>query len=210
MRFLVFSDTHGKHRLLKNLPEADVVIHAGDVSKEDGSERSVVDFLRWFSSLEYGYKIFIAGNHDPFFEQESEKYIAKTIPSNVIYLNDSRVSIEGVEIWGSPVTPTFWNWAFNRERGKSVNKHWKLIPEDTDILITHGPPAGILDQVGANDHAGCADLLKRVKSIKPRYHLFGHIHGGYGTLENGETTFINASVVDDQYILKNPPVLFSF
>lgn len=207
MNFLCLSDTHGKHRLLKNLPVADVIIHAGDISK-DGSERSCVDFMNWFSKLDYKYKIFIAGNHDFFFESESQKYLEKVIPADLIYLNDSAIRIEGITIWGSPITPRFFDWAFNRDRGKDINKHWKIIPSDTDILITHGPPLGILDRVGFNGFAGCEDLLKRVKQIKPKVHVFGHIHDSYGQLEMGETTFINASIVDNSYTIKNSPISF--
>jgi len=104
MLFLTLSDTHGKHRLLKNLPEADAIIHAGDISK-NGSEHSVVDFMSWFSELDYEYKIFIAGNHDFYFERETDSYLKKMIPANLIYLNDSGVTINGINIWGSPITP---------------------------------------------------------------------------------------------------------
>ncbi|HEY1024467.1 MAG TPA: metallophosphatase domain-containing protein [Sphingobacteriaceae bacterium] len=207
MNILTLSDTHGKHRLLKNLPPADMIIHAGDISK-DGSERSTADFLNWFSALDYRHKIFIAGNHDFFFEEETDNYIKKVVPDNIIYLNDSGVTIDGINIWGSPVTPRFFDWAFNRDRGKEIDRHWNLIPESTDILITHGPPNGILDYIQPGYHVGCEDLQKRVKKTKPLLHVFGHIHGAYGQYSNGKTTFINASIVDEQYEIKNPPILF--
>ncbi|MDB5012109.1 MAG: metallophosphoesterase [Daejeonella sp.] len=207
MLFLTLSDTHGKHRLLKNLPKADVIIHVGDVSR-DGSERSVLDFMNWFSELDYEYKIFIAGNHDFYFEQESESYLNKTIPTNLIYLNDSGVTINGINIWGSPITPWFYDWAFNRERGTEINKHWKLIPKNTDVLITHGPPMGILDQVNVSRSVGCEDLLKRINSIKPKVHVFGHIHEAYGSENIEHTKFINASILDENYQIKNDPILF--
>lgn len=207
MRFLALSDTHGEHRLLKNLPDADVIIHAGDVSK-DGSERSVMDFLTWFSHLNYSYKIFIAGNHDFFFERQDESYIRKILPKNIIYLNDGEITIKGVKIWGSPVTPRFFNWAFNRDRGKEINRHWDLIPPDTDIVITHGPPKGCLDNIG-DESVGCLDLLERVMEIKPKVHVFGHIHEGYGTSEINDVRYINASVLDDHYAVRNRPVLFN-
>lgn len=206
MKFLALSDTHGKHRLLKNLPKADVIIHAGDVSR-DGAEHSIQDFLNWFSKLDYAHKIFIAGNHDWFFEEESAGYINRIIPEHVVYLNDSGTSINGINIWGSPITPTFYNWAFNRERGKEINKHWKLIPENTDILVTHGPPAGILDFI-AGGNVGCEHLLKKVKKIKPKYHVFGHIHEAHGSLVGKDTCFINASILDDHYQLAYAPIVF--
>lgn len=205
MRILCLSDTHGKHGLLKNLPQADVIIHAGDVTS-DGSERSAVDFMDWFSKLDCKYKVFIAGNHDWFFEREPPAYIQKNIPENVVYLNDSGVSIEGVNFWGSPISPEFFNWAFNRKRGREINKHWKLIPKNTDVLITHGPPFGILDNVYGRP-VGCEELAKRVETIQPKLHLFGHIHGEYGQLVNGETQYVNASVLNDHYQLVNAPVL---
>ena len=201
MKFVCLSDTHGNHRLIKNLTSADCIIHAGDVSK-DGSERSCIDFLTWFNKLDYQYKVFIAGNHDFYFEEESPKYLEKILPSNVIYLNDSGVTIKGVNIWGSPVTPRFYDWAFNRDRGSTINNHWKLIPADTDLLVTHGPPQGILDNV-AGFPVGCADLLKKVKKIKPKLHVFGHIHGGYGRELRDQTCFVNASILNDNYEVVN-------
>jgi len=208
MIFLTLSDTHGKHRLLKNLPKADAIIHAGDVSSS-GSERSVVDFMNWFSELDYEYKIFIAGNHDFYFERESDSYLKKMIPANLNYLNDSGVAINGINIWGSPITPWFYDWSFNGERGVEINKHWRLIPKNTDILITHGPPAGILDQVHGSRAVGCEDLLKRINSINPKVHVFGHIHEAFGSEESKYTKFINASILDEEYQIANEPILFS-
>lgn len=201
MRVVCLSDTHGKHRLLKSLPHADCIIHAGDVSK-DGSERSCLDFLSWFSKLDYKYKVFIAGNHDFYFERESPKYLAKMLPSNLIYLNDTGATIEGINIWGSPVTPTFFDWAFNRARGSAINKHWKLIPNNTDVLVSHGPPSGIMDNV-AGFHVGCTDLLKKVKLIKPKLHLFGHIHNQVGQELKDQSLFVNASILNDNYEVVN-------
>ncbi|GGC59985.1 hypothetical protein GCM10011387_12020 [Pedobacter quisquiliarum] len=101
-----------------------------------------------------------------------------------------------------------FDWALNCERGKVINKHWKLIPANTDVLVTHGPPMGILDQVGLNDNAGCADLLRHVKRIKPKFHIFGHIHGSYEHYSTPVTQFINASIVDDNYDVRNFPLEF--
>ena len=123
-------------------------------------------------------------------------------------MNDSGVTIHGINIWGSPITPWFYDWAFNRERGVEINKHWKLIPKNTDILITHGPPSGILDLVNADRTVGCEDLLKRINSIKPKVHVFGHIHEAYGSEVSGYTKFINSSILDEHYEIKNNPILF--
>lgn len=206
MKILFLSDTHGQHRKLKNLPEADMLIHSGDVSRT-GADHEVEDFIKWLEKRDYKHKIFIAGNHDFYFQRETINRIQRMLPENVHYLCDNGVTIEGINIWGSPITPTFFNWAFNRDRGKEIPKHWSKIPKDTDILITHGPPFGILDQTRAGLNVGCEDLLKKVKSIKPRYHLFGHIHEAYGTHESPHTTFVNGSVLDENYELVNKPVI---
>ena len=125
---------------------------------------------------------------------------------NITYLNDSGVTIEGIKFWGSPVTPWFHNWAFNRV-GEEITKHWDLIPADTDVLITHGPPKGILDEtVHGRLHVGCGHLLKKVLEIKPKVHVFGHIHEARGVHEEAGIKFINASCVDLRYELyyENP------
>jgi Icc-related predicted phosphoesterase len=209
MTITAISDTHGLHRRIKNIPFADMLIHCGDVSKF-GEEHQVLDFLNWFSNQPHPYKIFIAGNHDFFFEQENEKYIQKHIPSNVIYLNDSGCEIEGIKIYGSPITPEFYDWAFNRKRGKEIKKHWDKIPSDTNILITHGPPFGILDANKNQHKTGCEDLLHAVEKIKPKYHIFGHIHEAYGMLQTMNTTYINACTLDEHYRIKNSAIHFAY
>jgi Icc-related predicted phosphoesterase len=142
-------------------------------------------------STEY---VFIAGNHDFFFEEAPLSEINALIPNNVIYLNDSGVHIEGIKIWGSPVQPRFYDWAFNRDRGEHIKKHWDLIPKGTDILITHGPAYGILDLTMDMRQVGCEELRKKVEEIKPKYHVFGHIHESHGIKTEEGTVFINASI----------------
>ena len=204
MQTTLISDTHGLHNKL-NLKGGDLLIHAGDVSGR-GSEQEVMEFLKWFKTQDYTHKIFIAGNHDWFFELESYEYIQKIIPKEIIYLNDSGIRIDGFNIWGSPIQPEFLSWAFNRERGTQIDKHWQMIPKNTDILITHGPPLGILDKTTRGEAVGCEMLLKKVNEIKPKLHVFGHIHEGYGILEKENTTFVNASVLDIGYRFNNLPV----
>jgi Icc-related predicted phosphoesterase len=201
MHLTLISDTHGFHKALK-LKGGDMLIHAGDVSKR-GEEYEILAFLDWFGRQDYTHKIFIAGNHDFFFEECREEDIMDLIPSGVTYLNDSGVEIEGLKIWGSPITPTFFNWAFNRDRGQDIAAHWKKIPKDTDILITHGPPFGILDCTIQQMRVGCEDLLKSVEKIKPKLHVFGHIHEDFGLKEKGKTTFVNASCVDINYEIRD-------
>lgn len=204
MKFVAIADTHCRHRSLK-LPPGDVLIHAGDISYR-GKKSEVEDFLNWFSQQNFTYKIFIAGNHDFFFE--TEKNIDNIIPKEIIYLNDSGIVLNGISIWGSPVTPWFYNWAFNRHRGTDIKKHWDLIPEKTDILVTHGPVYGILDQVINEQHAGCKDLLLKVKEINPKVHVCGHIHESYGNVKRSGIRYINACVLNEKYELVNRPVVF--
>lgn len=207
MKFVVISDTHGLHDELI-IPKGDVIIHAGDVSRI-GRDSEIIDFLKWFKALDFKYRIFIAGNHDFFFERSSKRLVDGMIPDEVIYLNDSGVMIEGVKIWGSPISPWFHDWAFNRRRGENIRKHWDLIPSGTDILITHGPVYGIFDKTIHDEYVGCEDLLKKVRELRPKYHICGHIHEGYGMFNDGITTFINASVLDEKYRLMHSPVLFN-
>jgi len=206
MKFVVISDTHGQHAALK-LPKGDVLMHAGDISSR-GKRDEVLDFLNWFKELPHKYKIFIAGNHDFLFEDLPEEEIKAMIPDNVIYLCDSGVSIENIKIWGSPVTPWFFDWAFNRQRGTEIAKHWNLIPNDTDILITHGPVFDKLDRTIHGERVGCIDLLKKVEHLRPKIFICGHIHEAYGTQEQNGIKYINASVLDERYRLKNQPSVF--
>lgn len=201
MKMVVISDTHGQHRDLI-LPDGDILIHAGDISR-GGTKEQVIDFLEWFAEHPHSHKVFISGNHDFFFEQSESKEVRRIIPEGIIYLNDSGIEINGVKFWGSPITPWFHSWAFNRHRGAEIKQHWDLIPDNIDVLITHGPPFGVLDETAYGKRVGCEELLLRVYHVKPRYHLFGHIHESYGSFTKGEITFINASVLDDRYKLKN-------
>ncbi len=204
MKIVCISDTHSFHVGLK-IPEGDVLIHAGDVS-EQGYPGEVSDFLSWFSSLPHPHKIFIAGNHDWLFEREQE-FASALVPNRITYLQDSGCEIEGLKIWGSPVTPTFHDWAFNRDRGKPIRKHWRLVPTGTDILITHGPAWGVLDQNVHCNPQGCADLLKRLEEVRPRLHVCGHIHASYGTTQLGKTRMVNAAICNEAYRPVNKPVV---
>jgi len=118
------------------------------------------------------------------------------------------ISTLNIHIWGSPVQPRFGNWAFNRDRGADIDRHWQLIPENTDILLTHGPPKGILDKTFQNLEVGCEMLLQKIEQIQPKYAIFGHIHEAYGQVTKNNIHFINASVVNLRYMVVNPPVEF--
>ncbi len=204
------SDTHTKHLQL-NLTGGNLLICAGDITNM-GSYSDLISFLNWFDKQNYTYKIFIAGNHDFYLEDHSTKNIQDTIYKlygdncNIIYLNDNGINLFGLNIWGSPVQPRFFDWAFNRDRGEDIKKHWNLIPDNTDILITHGPPSGILDKNESGQNTGCKDLLYKIIEINPIINIFGHIHEGYGYHDNGNTLFLNASVLDSRYNYKNKPI----
>lgn len=206
MKFVAISDTHCRHTNLK-LPKGDVLLHAGDITYR-GKKSEVVDFLTWFSKQNFPYKIFIAGNHDFYFETTPGHELDQIIPKDVIYLNDSGITINGINIWGSPITPWYYNWAFNRHRGIAIKKHWQLIPDDTQVLLTHGPVFGILDSVLNDKNVGCKDLLERIQQVKPRAHVFGHIHEAHGTAIRYGIKFINASILNEHYELTNRPVVF--
>jgi Icc-related predicted phosphoesterase len=147
--------------------------------------------LQWFSQQHYTYKIFISGNHDFFLEECTATKRKKLLPAGIIYLQNSGVVIEGLKIWGSPVTPYFLGMAFNERTGTAIKKVWSKIPADTNILITHGPPKGILD-----GGIGCDELLNQVNKIKPMVHCFGHAHGYNGIEKTETTTFVNTAMVN--------------
>ena len=205
MKIVAISDTHGLHDGIQ-LPTGDMLIHAGDVSSH-GTSKQVKKFLKWFSAQDFKYKIFIAGNHDYMFERYTKEKITTLIPDNVIYLNDSGVTIEGLKIWGSPIQPWFMDWAFNRQRGEAIDKHWQLIPDDIDILLVHGPPFGILDTLISGEPVGCRMLLKKIQAIKPKFVVFGHIHESYGQAVIDNIHYINASVLDVHYRIANAPTI---
>jgi hypothetical protein len=139
-----------------------------------------------------------AGNHDRYFQNAPE--IARELLTSAIYLENSGTTINGVSLWGSPYTPEFLHWAFMYPRGAAADRYWDQIPTGLDVLITHGPPAGILDQTVAGEaHLGCEELLQAVAQKKPRVHVFGHIHGGAGTFQNEATYFVNAAYLNEQY-----------
>lgn len=215
IRLVIISDTHGKHSQIKHalgdMPEGDILIHGGDVSNV-GDLWDIERFINWFVSQPYDHKVFIAGNHDFGFERESHAcatIIEEKKEKNwgINYLEDNSVEIEGLKFWGSPVTSPFCGWAFNKEQDYRAQL-WETIDDDTDILVTHGPPRDILDfSKFGNEHCGCPYLRIKTMKVKPLVHIFGHIHGEYGThVENG-TLFINASTLNERYMVRNKPVV---
>lgn len=207
IRIICLSDTHNRHEQI-NVPDGDILIHAGDATNR-GTIDEIVLFDEWFSNLPHPHKIFVAGNHDWLFETNNIR-ARKLLDSSIYYLQDSTVEIENLKIYGSPWQPRFYDWAFNLNRGAELAEKWKLIPDETDVLITHGPPNGILDEVQRRyfvENTGCEELRKRVETIRPRLHVFGHIHCGYGTMETFGTKFVNAANCDEFYQPTNAPVI---
>ena len=225
LRITVLSDTHTKHDELSwdpsDLPGGDLLIHAGDIMNSGYKQPEITDFLTWFDSLnQYHAAVFIAGNHDRFFEYNPEE--VKEILANawstylqdntMIYINKEQT--QGCKIYGSPWQPEFYSWAFNLPRGgEDLMQVWNQIPKDTDILITHGPPQDHLDVSGPpynQPHLGCELLREKVDEHPPKIHVFGHIHGGYGYKFYNGTHFFNASVLNERYEYVNKPVTFDW
>lgn len=202
------SDTHGLHADLPELPKGDVLIHAGDCLGT-GSVKSLESFAQWFESQPHKHKILVAGNHDRAFYERPD--LIKTLLPTANYLEDSGIDINGFKFWGSPWTPTFHHWCFMLERGVALKERWSLIPEDTDVLVTHGPPQSIGDTVRMPtgiQHVGCEDLLARTDQLALKVHAFGHIHEGYGQYRRDGRLLINASTCTEYYESTNSPIIF--
>lgn len=201
MKIGFFSDTHGRHNKLKIEP-VDILICGGDFSNSKNihkNEEEIIYFLEWFSDQPAKHKIFISGNHEMFLEKLSkEKHIKQYIRqffNDLIYLEDSSVKIEGIKIYGSPWVPTYGNFAFMKI-DVSLKDKYDLIEEDTDILITHGPAYGCLDDVFKGyrgPRVGSVELDKALKRLNVKYHLFGHIHEECGKEYNGKYHSINGA-----------------
>jgi len=243
MRITHISDTHNKHNQLNGkLPGGDLLIHSGDISSI-GRKSEVTNFIKWFNKIDnYTNKIFIAGNHDLSFESEllfrnkSEYFdgvlyqdkpsigkpewlvtlLSSGLDSNVFYLENSDVIIDGIKIWGSPITPSFgYGWAFNKNRGTDISEIWDTIPTDTDVVITHGPIYRYCDITDrTNESVGCSDLFHRLVSVKPHLHFGGHIHEavGYTPIQFGDWSgyTFNGCSCNLRYECINPPISFDY
>ena len=221
MRITLISDTHTKHwELSEQLPGGDLLIHAGDLMNSGRNSNDISDFCKWFDGIDnYNHKIFIAGNHDRMFEDYPEKAMEIVNSFKTInYLQDHWINVGDdesiVKIYGSPWQPWFYDWAFNLPKGgPGLMSKWEAIPNDTDILITHGPPQDHLDVSGPpynEPHLGCALLRVKVDEQPPKIHLFGHIHGSYGYKFHNGTHFFNASVLNEAYDQVNKPITFDW
>jgi Icc-related predicted phosphoesterase len=206
LTLVAMADTHGYHQHL-TVPEGDILIHAGDLTRR-GSLEELAQVNEFLASLPHRHKVVVAGNHDWCFQESLAE--ARAVLTAATYLEDEAVIIEGLKFYGSPWQPWFMDWAFNLPRGAELARRWARIPEDTDILITHGPPLGFGDRVYGGKRVGCEDLLRRVQQVRPKLHLFGHIHEDGGLWTEGVTTFAN---VTSDYcrraaqVLRFPPAL---
>ena len=200
LRIVTLADTHTQHHKL-DIPTGDILIYAGDISG-NGEPWEIERFNNWLFHLPHKHKLIIAGNHDRNFTQPSYRPWI----TNGTYLLDETVIINGINFYGSPWTPEFENWAFMKPRGAAMKSIWAQIPFDTDVLITHGPPKGILDRCPNNEHAGCEELLAKIQQVRPKLHIFGHIHT-CGVVKDEHTSFYNASVVNHQYQLTHQPII---
>lgn len=211
MKIWAFSDTHGKHGFINTPADVDMAIFAGDAGMFKNPRACLPDylnFLTWYGNLDIPYKIMINGNHCTAFEQGFVK--REDIPPSIIYLENESVTLEGIKIYGSPQTLMFYNWAYN-VRSESIGKYWDAIPDDTDILVTHSPPHNILDRCADGYRAGCHQLESRVLEVKPRYHIFGHIHEDGGKTQQGDgTVYVNASVLNEDYQVSNDGITISY
>lgn len=213
MRLVCISDTHNQLGKVK-LPEGDVLLHAGDWTMK-GTLTEVAQFAYDLRQVVDRFPlgaIVVAGNHDYLAEQDP--FTTKTLLQHpkITYLCDNSTTINGLKVWGSPWQPWFLDWAFNLERGDEIKAKWDLIPEDTDILITHGPPVGIRDALEDGTNVGCEDLGEAIDRVSPRLHLFGHIHHSYGEamiqrVGKSATRFVNASICTERYKPTNEPIV---
>ena len=222
MRVSLISDTHNKHKHVHNkglgdLPGGDLIIHAGDATSR-GYRHEIVEFAKWFNQLDYKHRVFIAGNHDWGFQNNVDEVMEHlAYYEGVTYVEDKMRTIKDgdtiINIYGSPWQPEFYNWAFNLPKnGPGLASKWEAIPEDTDILVTHGPAFGILDTVEGrrSSHLGCELLAERIAVVKPKIHVCGHIHTGYGYYFNGETHFFNAAALNEDYMYAQKPFTFDW
>ena len=243
MKIVAISDTHNRHKDIKDFKDTnalgedktplsgEVIIHSGDATGR-GASGECESFIKWFGGLDFKHKIFIPGNHDHFFEKEPERARELCKKHGVTLLIDESVVIAGVKIHGSPYQPWFFDWAFNAARDQKeedylnarkdkpkysiIKPHWDMIPEDTNILVTHGPPYEILDELVnqhgyfTGQHVGCVELAKRIKELNIDVHIFGHVHCSNGEKHLNGTSYYNASICDERYIPSNPITIIDY
>lgn len=223
-RVVCFSDTHGMHDKIpqRHCPEGDILLHAGDFSNT-GEVEQIQSLSAWLGAYPAQHKVVIAGNHDITFHEEyyqargAKRFhsqtpydckVARASLSNCTYLEDSAVEVCGYRIYGSPWQPEFCDWAFNLKPGPESRKKWEPIPESVDILMTHGPAKGFLDNTSTGVRVGCGNLLEAIQKRAVSVSVVGHIHEGYGCATDGATLYVNASTCTHDYRPTNRPIVF--
>jgi len=191
IRVVAVADTHTFQDELPPIPEGDIFVHAGDLLRR-GTLDELVGVADWIRSLPHRVKVVVAGNHDWAFVRSRDE-ATRLLGPDVVYLQDTAATLCGLVFWGSPWQPEYNGWAFNLARGPALAERWSLIPADTDILVTHGPPRGYGDQSLVEGRAGCDDLLAAVDHVKPPLHLFGHIHQDGGLWRRDRTCLVNVT-----------------
>jgi Icc-related predicted phosphoesterase len=191
------SDTHQLHRAV-DIPGGDILLHAGDFTMFSKSAAAILDFNEWLGELPHRHKIVVPGNHEFFLEAEPAR---RSLLSNATVLVNECVTVMGLKIWGSPITPLYGG-AFGQRSPADRAALYASIPADTNILITHGPPQGILD-----NGSGCQGLRETVDRLKPQMHLFGHVHGAHGIISNEDTVFVNAALLELSGGIEKAPIV---
>lgn len=216
-KIVAISDVHGKWNKL-NIPECDILISTGDYSFR-GEKHMVEDFHKWLNKQDAGHIISVQGNHEVWVEKnfEQAKQIAETVCPGVHFIGDhGTITIDGIKIHGSAITPWFYDWAWNVRRGDAIANEWAKIPDDTNILLTHGPVYGILDEVpnqtiNFDKHVGCEELYKRIMQlVNCKVHICGHIHHSHGQKYFNGKQFYNAAICDEQYMPTNPLTIIEY
>jgi Icc-related predicted phosphoesterase len=192
MKIVCISDTHDRHREV-TIPECDVLVHAGDFTG-GGSQKQLTAFGEWLAEQPCRHAVVVPGNHDFLFEEDFDAGRA-LMPSATVLAHGETVTIDGVRFWGSPKQPWFGGWAFNYRDGE---ERWGALTE-ADVVITHGPPAGVLDEVADGSRVGCPWLRDAIHRVKPKVHVFGHIHESAGRLVVGDTIYVNAAMLNLNY-----------
>lgn len=203
MTIVIVSDTHELENEVP-IPAADVLIHCGDFTMFSRSLSAVKDFNDWLGELPHRTKLVVAGNHEHFLQLDPSR---RSLLSNATVLIDEGITIDGLKIFGSAVTPQSGG-AFSMPSSADRARHWQLIPNDTNVLITHGPPLGVLDRSpGQQDHMGDPELLERINELPSlRLHCFGHVHGAHGSVEKDGVRFVNAALMGMHGNIARAPV----
>lgn len=202
------SDTHCKHNEIptNQLPGGDILVHTGDWTNQ-GRVPEAIEFFSWFEKqTQYTHRVFIAGNHELLAEQNPDLF-QSLIPSNCIYLEDSGVELCGLQFWGTPVTPRFCNWSFNRSTTE-LHKHFNYIPDSTNIVLTHGGPLGLgLQTLESGLDVGIEELSEKLWDLPElKVNAFGHIHASFGHEIIGDTHYINSAICGENYRITNKPI----